>query len=117
MDNLRIVVANEPRAYRDAIAGAVARLRPDTEVIDVAPEHLDAAITRHRPGLVICSWLTGAMEDHAPAWILLYPDFVNEATICVAGEPTTIPNVDFATLLAVVDRVAAMAETDVPCLR
>lgn len=38
----RVLLANEPRSYRQAIAGALQALRPDVEFEEIEPERLDA---------------------------------------------------------------------------
>jgi len=35
-----VVVANSPRVYREAISGAIYRLRPKLEVVCIEPENL-----------------------------------------------------------------------------
>jgi hypothetical protein len=73
-DRPRILFANEPRAYRDVLAGAVTLLRPDAEIVVAEPDELDAAIARHAPELVVCGRVTPGVEAGAHCWVLLYPD-------------------------------------------
>ena len=58
VESKRIVVANEPRSYREAMAVACRVLRPEVEVILAEPADLDAAVARLDPQLVPCSRLT-----------------------------------------------------------
>src|SRR5439155_15198688 len=60
---MRILVANEPRSYREAIAGAVQVLRPHLAVITVEPEDLDEEVMCHNPGLVLCSRRSRVVES------------------------------------------------------
>ena len=46
MCGLRILLANEPRSYREAIAGAFRVLKPTAEVFVVDPTMLDAEVER-----------------------------------------------------------------------
>jgi hypothetical protein len=49
MDQLRVLLANELRSYREVIALALRELRPGVEVIDVEPKELDAEAKRFSP--------------------------------------------------------------------
>ncbi len=56
METVRVLVANEPRSYREAIAGVIRVVcGPFLEVLEAEPEGLDAAVLGVRPHLVICS--------------------------------------------------------------
>ena len=111
MANSCIVVANEPRAYREALAAALQELRPHLEVICIAPDDLDAKVSQYRPRLVLCSRLTEAVETCCDAWILLYPNRENRAVISVAGRRTVVTNVEFSHLLSVIDEVEPQLRT------
>lgn len=45
---MRVLLANEPRAYREALVGALWELRPAIEVIEIPPEALAEAVERLR---------------------------------------------------------------------
>ena len=105
-----IVVANEPRAYREALAAALHELRPHLEVICIAPADLDAKVSHSSPRLVLCSRLTEAVETCCDAWILLYPNRENRAVISVAGRRTVVTNVEFSHVLSVIDEVEPPAQ-------
>ncbi len=55
---MRVIIANEPRAYREVLAATIERLRPNVELVNVEPSGVDELILRLRPQLVICSFLT-----------------------------------------------------------
>ena len=55
MRRLRLVVANDPRSYREAIATAIQRLQPDVEVMVVDPADLADQVELWRPHMVISS--------------------------------------------------------------
>src|SRR3954452_1899963 len=74
MEHIRIMVANEPRAYREAIGSALWELRPQTQVTIATPEELDGEVLRLHPHVVVCSELTDAVREHAMTWIVLYPN-------------------------------------------
>jgi len=104
VEPMRIVVANDPLAYRDVIGSTVRVLRPDVDVVTVAPDELEKAMLDSAPDLVVCSRLTAAVDARARAWIMLYPDGASGATISVAGERTTVADIDFLGLLTAIDR-------------
>ena len=110
MANSCIVVANEPRAYREALAAALHELRPHIEVICIEPADLDRNVCQYSPRLVLCSRLTEAVETCCNAWILLYPNRENRAVISIAGRRTVVTEVEFSHLLAVIDELAPPAQ-------
>jgi len=112
MDNLRIIVANEPRSYRDSISGALRIVRPVVEVFEAEPADLDRETARLAPHLVICSHLTPAVESGVPYWLELYPGGSQGVTVGIKGGRTDIPGFDFDDLLAVVDRVGTLRGAD-----
>jgi hypothetical protein len=72
VESKRIVVANEPRSYREAMAVAWQVLRPEVEVILAEPRDLDAEVARLDPQLVLCSRLTEGLRAGSRAWVVLY---------------------------------------------
>src|SRR5918994_898319 len=50
---LRVLMANEPRAYREGIAAVIGQLRPEGGIETVETEALDTAIGRFSPAMVI----------------------------------------------------------------
>lgn len=99
-----MLLANEPRVYREVIADALKKLRPLIEVVSCEPEDLDAEVARLEPHLVICSEATGAVKDSSLAWILLYPDGEDRAEIGGSGEGVPLPlATKVANLLKAVD--------------
>src|SRR4028119_1793743 len=74
MGELRILLTNEPRSYREAIAGAIRSIKPNTEVFVAGPEELDAKVKRLSPQPVICSHATPTVELRSLVWVELYPD-------------------------------------------
>ncbi len=104
MEKIHILVANEPCAYREAIANVLWELRPHIEVNIIEPGGLDGEIARLRPHLVVCSQITVAVSALV-ASVMLYPDGENRAVISTAGEQVTIDNVGFDDLLSAIDRI------------
>lgn len=104
MESKRIVVANEPRSYREAMAVACRAVRPEVEVILAEPADLDAAIARLDPQLVLCSRLTEGLRAGSRAWVVLYPGGEARAMINVAGQCVTTGDIGFAALTALIDQ-------------
>jgi hypothetical protein len=104
------LVANEPRVYREALAGALAALRPAASVVAVEPAELDGMVVRTRPDLVFCSSLAPAVEAGGWAWTLLYPDGAPRVETSVNGERAVVADLGRAAALALIDRAVALAE-------
>jgi hypothetical protein len=111
-DPTKILIAIEPRSYREVLVLAVGSVRPSHEVAMVEPEDVGRELGRLDPDLVFAPWPnTLAPEDH-PAWVEFTPYETPQAKICVAGRTTELAEVDFEDLLSIVDEVAAeVAET------
>ncbi len=108
MEKMRILVANDPCTYREAITGALRELRPHIEVNAIEPGGLDVEVARLRPDLVVCSQITAAVQALL-AWIVLYPDGENRAVIGTAGEQVALENVGFGDLLSAIDRIELLS--------
>ena len=108
MESKRIVVANEPRSYREAMAVACRVLCPEVEVILAEPAELDAAVVRLDPQFVLCSRLTEGLRTGSRAWVLLYPEGEGRAVISVAGHCVSTGDIGFAALAAVIDRATGL---------
>jgi len=103
---LRVLFANAPLAYRQAMAMAIGRLRPEIEVLLADPEALDLEVERFRPDMVVCSHVTALVECRVPAWVDLYPDGERMATIGIEGRRTKTAGIELDDLLAIVDQRA-----------
>lgn len=102
-ENLRALIANEPRTYRELLFEELRRLRPQLEVNTVEPEALDAEVERFHPHLVVCSRKEEFLQNGPLTWVTLYPDDQNLAEICTAGGCATIVGIGFDDFLSVVD--------------
>ena len=106
ISDIQVIVANEPRVYREAIAAALQEMRPGIATIAIDPADLAKGIDEYHPDLTICSQLTTEVEADAPAWVLLYPDCDDCAVMSVAGKQQMTDHLTLADLVAVVDRTA-----------
>lgn len=107
---MRILIANEPRAYREAFAGALRRIRPCAEIVEAASEDLDREVRRFRPDLVLCSHVSTVVDSTVQNWILLYPENEPLVMISTAGELSTVSDVDLEDIVALVDRTTKMID-------
>ena len=103
---MRILLANEPHAYRDVLAAALQALRPTHEVIRSTPEALEAEVVRCDPQLVLCSQLTPSVEQSPRAWVLLYPEGQARVVRSMEGQQTMTADLEFDQLLAFIDQAA-----------
>jgi len=106
---LRILITNEPRSYREAIAGAFRALKPNTQVFVAEPEALDNEVKRLRPQLVVCSHATPTVEVAALVWVELYPGHGSISTVSICGERSTVIGIELADLLSTIDRAEELA--------
>ena len=111
MEQPRIVLANEPRAYRDVMAAAFRSLRPEMEIVTVEPDDLGAYLAEAEPAVVVYSRQGDGLPPRVFAWVLLYPDGENRATVSVAREETSYADMEFDDLLGVLDRTVALVST------
>ena len=108
--DMRVLLANEPRAYREVIAAALQARRRHVDVVAVEPAGLDGAVARLAPHLVVCSRPPEAVPVGPLAWVVLYPGGAPQAVVSIAGHRTTVEGIDFDGLLAIVDRTERLAQ-------
>lgn len=100
---MSVVLANEPRAYRETIAVALGMLSPQATVYVVEPDNLDDFVIEHKPQVVLCSELTDAVKTHVPTWAVLYPDGTENAVVQIEGRPVTMPNIELNGIVRLID--------------
>ena len=104
----RVLLANEPRSYRQAIAATLRALRPDVEFEETGPETLDVDVGRSAFQLVICSHATPAVQDAAPSWIELYTDHGSLSFVSIHMERSTVEGMEIPDLLMILDRALVL---------
>lgn len=109
MSAISVIVANEPRSYREVMAATFIRLRPEIHVYTVEPDHLDAELARLKPHMVVCSRLSEALKEHVLSWILLYPDGEDTATTSIAGIQTEVRAIGMIELFTAIDQTMTLA--------
>ncbi|QIN79078.1 hypothetical protein GBA65_11715 [Rubrobacter marinus] len=106
----RVLVAIEPRSYRDAVGRAIQALRPNLEVEVVEPDDLMLEVLCLNPVLVICSLpRTLRPVPGRPAWFEFHPYESPAARISIDGQYFEMEEVDLLDLLSVIDDRAAAA--------
>jgi hypothetical protein len=109
MSGLRILLANEPRSYRETLAAAFRILKPNTDVLVVDPDELDAEVERLSPHLVICSRATLTVKARSLAWVELYSEHGSVSVVSVGGERSTVAGIGLGDLLMVIERTETLA--------
>ena len=98
-----MVVAHELKAYSDTIAAAVGVLRPHVSVTTVTPAEVELVASTITPRVVLTSRAPLAIPPPVLTWIELYPGGSNHAVIHRSAGQTLIPDIDFDTLMALLD--------------
>ena len=106
---MRVLMAIEPRSYREVIGEAIQGLRPHLEVVIVEPDALEQEMARLDPGLVICSRPEITSANGRPAWIEFRPYAQPAARIHVGGRRFELKEVELEDLLSVVDEAEWLA--------
>lgn len=109
MDRLCILVANEHRSDREAIAGAVRLLRPDLDVLAVEPEALDGTVIHHSPHLVVCGRATLTVQSSVLTWVELYPREEPLVVISIAGQYAAVAEFTLSDLLSLIEQTERLA--------
>jgi hypothetical protein len=105
----RVLMANEPRAYREGIAAVIGQLRPEVEVKTVEPSALDASISRFSPDMVVCSKATDALKGRVRVWVELYPDNASWSVASIGGKRMEYEEIQLPDLLSIVDKAEELA--------
>lgn len=109
MGELRVLITNEPRSYREAIAMAMQMARPRAAVLTAEPGALNPEVRRFAPRLVICSRVTDYVETEVPVWVELYPEHGPTSTVSFQGKRSTVDGMELDDLLRLFDRTDGAA--------
>jgi hypothetical protein len=107
----RVLMANEPRAYREGIAAVIGQLRPTVEVETVEPNALDDSIERLSPDMVICSKATELLKGRVKVWVELYPENGALSIANIGGRRMEYTEIQLPDLLSIVDKAEELAKT------
>ena len=108
----RVLLANEPRAYREGIAAVIGQLRPGMEIRTVEPEAMDGSILRFSPDMVVCSKATEALRDRVRVWVELYPEHAAHSVASIGGSIMEYAEIQLPDLLSIVDRAEELSRTN-----
>lgn len=109
MSDILVIMANEPRSYREAIALALKAARPYAEVVTTEPETLDTEVKRLVPQLVICSRVTAFVEAEVPVWVELYSDHGPNSTVSFGGKRSAVIGMELEDLFHIFDRTRSIS--------
>lgn len=100
-----IVVAIEPRAYREAIGEAIGMLRPNLSVRVIESGLLGAELSRTNPALVLCNGTMEPTLDGLPNRVVFRGDESDSAaTVRLDGRQADVERLELDDLLRIVDR-------------
>jgi hypothetical protein len=100
------------RAYRDVLAAAIRILRPQAEVENASLESLGERIEHFDPELVVCSRPNTVDPGGRIAWVELSIDPTRPSKVCVGGRYSESTNPTLEVLLAVIDEVEELIQTN-----
>ncbi len=103
---LRVLLANEPRSYRESIAAVFRQLRPGLHIKVVEPEDLEDCVVRFDPDVVVCSRVTDTVRERVPVWVELYPEHAAQSLASEGGRRTEFDEIQLLDLLGILDRAA-----------
>ena len=105
---MQLVVAIEPRSYRQVIGEAIKALRPHVEVTVLEPGTLGAGIVRLEPELVFADQPDTFGPEGGPtgctAWVEFRPYEEPPARVCLAGRRWELEVMELSDLLSIVDQ-------------
>ncbi len=103
---MRILIVIAPQMYRESLALALERYRPQTEVVIARPQTLDGEVGRFQPHLLVYDEGTDPqMPASVACWIEVQFTDGLDAKVGVDGQVADIKNIGTRDLLAIVDRV------------
>jgi hypothetical protein len=104
---VRVLVTVEPRMYREAIAFALQRRRPEAEVMLVPEEVMDGQVKEFAPHVLVRNDFDRAVSEELLSSVVcrmevLYTDGM-AARVSVGGSTYTIEDATMEDLIALVD--------------
>jgi hypothetical protein len=111
---VRILVANSPLMYRESLALAIQRARPNFEVLIANPENLDGNVESLAPHALVRDddGLRTDSPDGVVSWVGIIIDNHLNARICVDGKISEIHDVSLEEFLAALDETERLISAD-----
>ncbi len=110
----KMLIAIDPRMYRQVLAHVVRQRRPSVEVLTAEPEELEEVADRLAPHLIICHQATPAVRASAWSWVELEVRLGAgdlEANVKVDGSPASrVECADVSDILAALDETENMLQ-------
>ncbi len=107
---LRVLLVNEPRAYRETIAAALQELCPNTKVLCGEPASLCYHVEDFAPHLIISSYLAPSAKMAVRAWVELYPDHGALSRVGVDGRHSVVDGMELEDLRVLLDQLQTLAD-------
>ncbi len=108
---MRVVVACEPRYYREVVGESIRGLRPAVEVVIVDPEELADGVSHLDPDLVISVRPASLDPGGRSAWVEFVPYEKPAATVSIGGRRQELEELMLEDLLWVVDQADELSRT------
>ncbi len=105
-----VLIAIEPRSYRQVIGQTIQALRPHVEVVVLEPGTLEAGVARLEPDLVFAD-RPASSSSGGPAWVEFRPYEEPPARVRLAGRTWELEEVELSDLLSIVDRTEELLRT------
>ncbi len=102
-------MANEPRAYREVMAETLRPLRPGIEVAIGEPDSLEETLAVLQPHMVVCAEASAAVRGGLPVWGELYAGHGARSVVSIAGDASTVEDIQLSDLLLIVDQTELLA--------
>ena len=106
-----VLIAIEPRSYRQVIGRAIQALRPHVEVVVLDPATLGAGVARLDPDLVFADRPAASSSSGGPAWVEFRPYEEPPARVRLAGRTWELEEVELSDLLSIVDEAEELSRT------
>jgi hypothetical protein len=106
-----VILAIEPRSYRQVIGKVIQALRSHIEVVVLEPDTLRAGVTRLDPALVFANQPDTFIPTGRAAWVEFLPYEEPPAQICLAGRRWELETVELDDLLSPEDQTEELART------
>ena len=110
---VRVLITLEPRMYREAIALALQRARPDSEVILAPEESLDGQVHDFAPHVIVRSdsgqqFPEGQLGSVVLRVEVLYTDHIGVRVSVVGGRSYTIEDASMDDLISLMDEAEGL---------
>lgn len=112
---MQLIVAIEPRSYRQVIGQAIQAIRPHVEVTILEPGTLGAGVRRLEPELVFAgqpdTFDASGSTTGRSAWVEFRPYEHPPARVSLGGRHWELEEVELENLLSVVDQTEELGQT------